>query len=111
MERIGDKIRQIRLQKGWSQETVANHLGISIPAVSKIEKGITDPNLSRLEEIANLFELSVIALLLWKDEENQQENEELRLLHERLFLRERQIIELQAKVIDLYDQIKGRRSS
>jgi transcriptional regulator with XRE-family HTH domain len=48
---VGKNIRTLRHQRGWSQEDVANRLGISIPAFSKIETGVTDINLSRLEQI------------------------------------------------------------
>jgi transcriptional regulator with XRE-family HTH domain len=63
MKTLGKKIRLLRHQKGWSQEEVAKRLDISIPAFSKIETGITDINLSRLEQIAVLFEMSVVQLL------------------------------------------------
>ena len=55
MNTLGKKIRLLRHQKGWSQEDVAKRLDISIPAFSKIETGITDVNLSRLNQIAKLF--------------------------------------------------------
>src|SRR3569833_2536194 len=60
---IGKSIRILRHQHGWSQEDIANRLGISIPAFSKIETGVTDVNLSRLDQIANIFEVSVVQLL------------------------------------------------
>ena len=62
MKLIGKKIRMLRHQKGWSQEEVSKQLDISIPAFSKIETGVTDINISRLEQIAALFKLTVIQL-------------------------------------------------
>ena len=41
---IGKSIRILRHQHGWSQEDIANRLGISIPAFSKIETGVTEVN-------------------------------------------------------------------
>jgi transcriptional regulator with XRE-family HTH domain len=38
---VGMNIRTLRHQRGWSQEDVADRLGISIPAFSKIETGVT----------------------------------------------------------------------
>ncbi|HEY5326224.1 MAG TPA: helix-turn-helix transcriptional regulator, partial [Mucilaginibacter sp.] len=32
---VGKNIRAFRHQRGWSQEDIANRLGISIPAFSK----------------------------------------------------------------------------
>ncbi len=72
MKALGKKIRLLRHQKGWSQEDVAKKLDISIPAFSKIETGITDINLSRLEQISNLFEMSVVQLLTFNDLDQDQ---------------------------------------
>ncbi|RZL30334.1 MAG: XRE family transcriptional regulator, partial [Pedobacter sp.] len=60
MNFIGSNIRQLRQKNGWSQGDVAQRLKISIPAFSKIETGITDINISRLEQIANLFDVSTM---------------------------------------------------
>jgi len=49
---IGKKLRALRLSKGLTQEELAFRLGISLPAYSKIERGITDVNISRLEQIS-----------------------------------------------------------
>ena len=65
MNTIGKKIRLLRHQQGWSQDDVAKKLGISIPAFSKIETGISDINLSRLEQIASLFGFSLVELLVY----------------------------------------------
>jgi transcriptional regulator with XRE-family HTH domain len=43
----GKNIRTLRHEHGWSQEDVANRLGISIPAFSKIETGVTPRNQAR----------------------------------------------------------------
>jgi transcriptional regulator with XRE-family HTH domain len=63
MNTLGKKIRLLRHQRSWSQEDVAKQLDISIPAFSKIETGITDVNLSRLEQVSALFGLTVVQLL------------------------------------------------
>lgn len=39
---IGDKIRNMRTIKGYSQENMAEMLGISVTAYAKIERGETD---------------------------------------------------------------------
>jgi transcriptional regulator with XRE-family HTH domain len=51
MQDLGRKIKLMRQQNGWSQGDVAKRLDISVPAFSKIETGVTDINLSRLEQI------------------------------------------------------------
>ena len=106
MNTLGKKIRLLRHQKGWSQEDVAKRLDISIPAFSKIETGITDVNLSRLNQISKLFGLSLVQLLSVTDaEEEKQVQDEIAELTKKLQDRETEIIELQKKVIDLYEQL------
>ena len=107
MKALGKKIRLLRHQKGWSQEDVAKKLDISIPAFSKIETGITDINLSRLEQIAVLFDMTVVQLLTFNDSEQQEKYvSELETITKRLQERETEVIELQKKIIDLFEEIR-----
>jgi len=107
MKTLGKKIRLLRHQRSWSQEDVAKQLDISIPAFSKIETGITDVNLSRLQQIATLFGLSVVQLLTYNDTEEQEKyNNEVETLTKKLQEREADVIDLQKKVIDLYEELR-----
>jgi transcriptional regulator with XRE-family HTH domain len=107
MKTLGKKIRLLRHQRGWSQEDVAKRLDISIPAFSKIETGITDINLSRLEQISILFEMSVVQLLTFNDAEQEQKyNSELDSVSKKLSDREAEVIDLQKKVIELYEELR-----
>ena len=107
MKTLGKKIRLLRHQKGWSQEDVAKRLDISIPAFSKIETGITDINLSRLEQIAKLFEMSVVQLLTFNDSEQQEKYvSELETVTKKLQQRESEVLDLQKKVIELYEELR-----
>lgn len=112
MKSLGKKIRLLRHQKGWSQEDVAKRLDISIPAFSKIETGITDINLSRLEQISNLFEMSVVQLLTFNDHEQEQKFvNELDVVNKKLTDREVEIIELQKKVIELFEELRHNKAT
>jgi len=107
MKQLGKKIRLLRHQKGWSQEDVALQLGISIPAFSKIETGITDVNLSRLEQISKLFNLTTVQMLTFSSPEEEEEyHTELDSIIQKLENRNLDVIELQKKVIDLYEEIR-----
>jgi transcriptional regulator with XRE-family HTH domain len=64
---IGNKIRSLRTLKELSQENVAEMLGISITAYSKIERGETDVQLSRLNQIAQVFKVSIEEILNFGD--------------------------------------------
>ena len=112
MKALGKKIRLLRHQKGWSQDDVAKRLDISIPAFSKIETGITDINLSRLEQIALLFELSVVQLLtLNEGDPDQKYVNELEHINKRLMDRETEVIDLQKKVIELFEEIRHAKAT
>lgn len=110
MKTLGKKIRLLRHQKGWSQEEVAKRLDISIPAFSKIETGITDINLSRLEQISALFEMSVVQLLTYNEvEQDQKIASELENVNKKLMDRETEVIDLQKKVIELFEELRFKK--
>jgi transcriptional regulator with XRE-family HTH domain len=112
MKALGKKIRLLRHQKGWSQEDVAKKLDISIPAFSKIETGITDINLSRLEQIAILFDMTVVQLLTFNDEEHDQKFiNELEVVNKKLMDRDAEVIDLQKKVIELFEELRHSRAT
>ena len=107
MKTLGKKIRLLRHQKGWSQEDVAKRLDISIPAFSKIETGITDINLSRLEQIATLFDMTVVQLLTFNESEQDVKfQNEIDTIHKKLQDREAEVIDLQKKVIELFEELR-----
>lgn len=56
---IAYRIRKLRESKDYSQENMAGELGLSTSAYSKIERGVTDPSISRLSEIAKILEVEV----------------------------------------------------
>lgn len=63
MEGLGNKIRILRYKKGWSQEIVAQKLGISITVLSQIENDEVDLYYKLLTEIASLFNIPLFILL------------------------------------------------
>lgn len=57
--KIHEKIRFIRQSKGFTQEYVAEQLGLSVNGYSNIERGETDIQFSRLEKIAHIFGVTI----------------------------------------------------
>jgi transcriptional regulator with XRE-family HTH domain len=112
MNAIGKAIRQLRLDREWGQETVALRIGLSTSAYSKIECGITDINLSRLEHIARVFEINIPELL--KLAENYRIGTHpmvnIGLLRERLIEREAEIRELHKKIELIEKRLRGSRN-
>lgn len=60
---IGEKIRQARLQKGFSQENMADMLGISTTAYGDIERNKTELTITRATEIADLLKSNLLEWL------------------------------------------------
>ena len=60
---IGDKIRKVRELKGFKQEYVAGKLGLSVTAYGNIERNESSLTFDRLEEIAEVLEVSVQDIL------------------------------------------------
>lgn len=60
---LAEKITQLRKQKGWSQEELANRLQVSRQAVSKWEGGASIPDLDKVLKISELFQVSTDYLL------------------------------------------------
>ncbi|MBQ3514272.1 MAG: helix-turn-helix transcriptional regulator [Lachnospiraceae bacterium] len=68
---LADKIILERKKNGWSQEELANKLGVTRQAVSKWEGAQTTPDLQRILEMSKLFGVTVDYLI--KDEMGSEE--------------------------------------
>ena len=64
---VNEKIRLIRETKGLTQEQVAEKLGVSPTVYGDIERGDTDPKLSKLEKIAEILEIRLSELVDFSD--------------------------------------------
>ena len=58
-----ERIQQIRKEKGFSQEDMAERIGISRQAVAKWEAGLTYPDVDNLITLSDLFKVSIDSLL------------------------------------------------
>ncbi len=67
---LADKIIDERKKNGWSQEDLADKLGVSRQSVSKWESAQSIPDLQRILEMSKLFGVSTDYLL--KDEEGDR---------------------------------------
>lgn len=59
IERILEKIKIVRKEKGYSHENIANDLGISQPAYTNIEKNVAKLTVERLLKISEILEKPV----------------------------------------------------
>ena len=60
---IGTNIQKLRRVRDITQEQLAEHLNISVSAISQWENGKTSPDLSQLPSLAYLFEVSADVIL------------------------------------------------
>ena len=60
---IARNIKQIRELKSFTQEYMAQELGISQSAYGKIEQGLTILKIDRLQQIADILEVDISTLL------------------------------------------------
>lgn len=67
--KVHENIKFFRQQKHWTQEDLADKLDMSPNGYGDIERGDTDITWSRLEQIAQLFEIDVLDLIGF-DEKN-----------------------------------------
>lgn len=52
---VHEKIRFVRLAKGWTQEYLAEKLDMSVNGYGDLERGKNDIKLSKLEQLSELF--------------------------------------------------------
>lgn len=61
---LSEKITFCRKARGWSQEDLAEQLGVSRQSVSKWESGASVPELDKVIQLASVFGITTDALLL-----------------------------------------------
>ncbi len=57
-----NRLKVLRAERNWSQQDLADQLGVSRQSVHAIETGKYDPSLPLAFRIADLFELSIEAI-------------------------------------------------
>ncbi len=78
MSRLGKNIGFLRKQRKWSQQVLADKLGIPRPTIAGYERGYSEPNIETLIRMARTFEISVEDLIerqLWEGEERSFDKE------------------------------------
>ena len=60
---LGRKIQKLRKDQGWTQEDLAERLGVSSQAVSKWETDMSSPDISILRDLAKTLRVTVDYLL------------------------------------------------
>ena len=74
-EKIGKFITELRKEKGWTQEQLADKLIVDRTAISKWERGIYIPSNEILLSLHELFDVSVNEILYGEKRNNVNKNE------------------------------------
>ncbi|MDV7187155.1 helix-turn-helix domain-containing protein [Lutibacter sp. TH_r2] len=79
---IGEKIKTIRIQKGLTQETLAEKTTISTRTIQRIENNEVDPRSYTLEQIAEALEIDFNEFTSFQFQNNEKvDNQYLALVH------------------------------
>jgi transcriptional regulator with XRE-family HTH domain len=62
-KRIGDRIRALRVKKGWSQDVFADRSGLNRAHVGEIERGESNVTIQTLKIIADAAGVRIVELV------------------------------------------------
>ena len=74
---FNNKLYELRKQKGFSQEELANRLNVSRQTISKWEVGESTPDMEKLVAISDLFEVSLDELVKGEEPKLAEPSEQL----------------------------------
>ena len=69
--KLADKLFELRKEKGWSQEKLAEQINISRQSISKWESGQALPELEKIVELSKIFQVTTDYLLLEESDKSE----------------------------------------
>ncbi|MDE6704584.1 MAG: helix-turn-helix domain-containing protein [Treponemataceae bacterium] len=91
---VGDNIRRLRRDRGWTQAFVAESLGITAPFLTMVESGQRGMSLELIESLSELFGVPVSSFFISRESDNATiSRQELSALKKRLTLKMTKLIE------------------
>ena len=61
---LANNIKKYRLEKKWTIQELANLMDVDYSQISRMERGIVNPNISIVFEIANILKIEPYKLLM-----------------------------------------------
>ena len=55
---IGERLKKARIEKGYTQEQLAEKIDVSVAFLSRVERGNSKINLNRLNQLCDLLDIS-----------------------------------------------------
>lgn len=62
---LGANVKRLRKEQGYSQESFADESGLSQAYLSRVERGVANPQLDRLQKIARCLGIAISELFLF----------------------------------------------
>ena len=72
MMKLAEKLFELRKEKGWSQEKLAEQINVSRQSISKWESGQVLPEIEKIIELSKIFQVTTDYLLL--DENSEKDS-------------------------------------
>ena len=63
LKRFGNRVRELRIAKGWTQEDLAEYTGFHRTYIGMIERGERNLSLKNVETFAVTFDISISKML------------------------------------------------
>jgi transcriptional regulator with XRE-family HTH domain len=103
IDKIGEEIRKIRLLRGYSQEALAEKIGVSYQQIQKYEKGDSELKINRLESIAEALDVPLFELIHLSSSELSDPKQKYKGRNQELF----QLTKDEQDFLKLYRKIKS----
>ncbi len=95
MAKMGDRIRELRKERGWTLEELSKKINMKATNLSKYERGdLNNMKRSTIELLSNLFDVSPMYLMGYSDE-----RQPLEALISKLDTEDRQIVAGMVKML------------
>lgn len=89
-QKIGKLIAQKRKQQALTQACLAEQLGITVDAMSKMERGVIKPSVERLEELAVILQCQTADFLTQTSTSVSDQDQRIQKLLQKLSPKERE---------------------
>ena len=73
--KIGERIKQRRVELEWSQRDLAEKMGYNHSTITRIETGKIDISQSRVVQFSEVLGVSIAYLMGWQSEEEESKND------------------------------------
>lgn len=71
---VGNNIRRLRQERGWSQTELGNRIGVGLKTIARYEKAASAPSFHSLDSLAEAFGVSISTL--FEEHDDEEVNEE-----------------------------------